>query len=69
MERAKAKWEFNIAVLSAWAVAVIWIPFPLYEIVKHWPQWNDGFILVGGGIFLCLLSIPMGYESRRERGT
>ena len=60
-DQTKLRWRVNIAVINAWMIAAIWIPFPLYELIRHWPDWNIGFVLVIGGSLIGIVSIPAGY--------
>lgn len=60
---SEQRWAFNIAVLQCFLVAMIWIPFPLYEIIKYWPTWNSGFIFVAGGVFIGFMGFVAGYAN------
>jgi hypothetical protein len=72
MTKVKMRWQVNEAVVCGWFVMLAWTVAPLYDIVKHWPRWNDGFILVCAGLFAgfigtlagCSLS-PKGHETQK----
>jgi hypothetical protein len=57
-------WHLNLPAILGLVIASIWVPFPLYEIVRYWPSLNDGFILVFGGLLLGIVGIAAGFDER-----